>query len=442
MIPKSLGHWLLAISLAGAATAFGAPSDELLDSLEPPALAELAADVLDRNPGLARARQSAAAAAARAPQVRALPDPVAALNLFVLPPETRVGPQQLSISVSQKLPWFGKLPLREKAALFAAAAAEAEIETARLDLITEARRLFYELSFHDEHEAIALSERDTLVRFEEAARARYSVGIGLQQEVVRLQAEITRIDTRLLEISEVRAVILAALNALRDRPADTPVEGLALPAPVELELDAEVLRQSAHARPELAAADARIAHREAMVELAEKEFRPDITVGLGFTSVGRRDDAAGRAMPPEGNGDDILSLMGSVNLPVRRGKLEAGLSEALSMKRAAEEEKRQVETEIERAIGDLRARLPLLHDHWNLLEKVLQIQAREALQSAEAAYTTGKLNAVDLLDAEVVLLDVRTAAARTLTDYAVARTRLERAVARPLSSMEESRHDN
>ncbi len=439
---ETLGLWLLAIQLTGATTASGGPSDDLLESFEPPALAELAAETLERNPGLARARQRAAAAAARAPQARALPDPVAALNLFVLPPETRVGPQRLSISVSQKLPWFGKLTLREQAALYAATAAEAEIETVRLDLVTEARRLFYELSFHDEHESIVLAERDTLVRFEEAARARYATGTGLQQEIVRIQAQITRIDTRLLEISEVRAVILASINALRDRPADTPVDGLELPSPVELKLDAEALRASARARPELAAADARIARRQTLVELAEKDFRPDFNVGLGYTFVDSRDDAAGRAMPPEGNGDDVLSLMGSVNLPVRRGKLEAGLAEALALKSAAEDEKRHVEAEIERAIGDVRARLPLLYEHWNLLEKVLRIQAREALHSAEAAYTTGKLNAVDLLDAEVVLLDVRTAAARTLTDYAVARARLERAVARPLSSKEEPSHDD
>lgn len=440
---KTLGPWIPVLLLAGAPAALRGqapepPSLALARTLEPPALAELAADVLERNPGVARARQRAAAAAVRAPQVRALPDPMASLTYFLLPPETRVGPQQVSVAVSQRIPGFGKLPLREQAALYAAAAAEADVETLRLDAVTETRRLFYELAFHEQHEEIVRGERDTLVRYEEAARARYSAGMGMQQEIVRIQAQLTRLDTRLLEISERRANLLAALNALRDRPAGEPVTGLALPAPREGAVDGEVLRASARMRPELAAADARIAEKKTMAELAEKEFRPEFTVGLGFTLVGGREDAAGRAMPPPDNGDDILSLIGSVNLPVHRRKLEAGLEQALAEERAAAEDRRQISASIERAIGDLAARLPLLYEHWHLLEKVLHVQAREALRSAEAAYTTGKFNAVDLLDAEVVLFEVRTAAARTLTDYAVARAELERATASPLPLAEGS----
>ena len=433
--------WLAAMLLAAAGNA-QTPSELLLESLEPPALARIAAEVLERNPSVARARHRAAAAAARAPRVRALPDPMAALTLFVLPPETRVGPQQLTVSLTQKLPWFGKLPLREQAALYGAAAAEAEIETRRLTLVTETRKLFYELAFHEQHEAILRAERDTLVRYEEAARARYSAGTGLQQEILRIQAQITRLDTRFLEISEHRAAMTAALNSLRDRPAETPVDGLLLPEavlsePVLPELNRDRLRRFATARPELAAADARIAQHKTLVEIAEKQFKPDFNVGLGLTFVGRRDDVAGRAMPPEDDGDDILSLTGSMNLPVRRGKLEAGLKEALAGQRAAEEEKRLVLTGIERSIGEATGRLPLLYDHWKLLDKVLSVQAREALRSAETAYTTGKLNAVDLLDAEVVLLDVRTAAQRTITEVAVSLAELEGAVGRPLTVPED-----
>ncbi len=411
------------------------PSATLLASLEPPTLEDLAAEGLERNPGIARARRHAAAAAARAPQVRSLPDPVAALTLFVLPPETRAGPQQLTAKVSQKLPWFGKLALREQAALYAAAAAEAEVETRRLDVLTETRRLFYELGFLAEHQGILESERRSLVRYEEAARARYSAGMGLQQEIVRIQAQITRIDTRLLDIAKRRASLTAAANALRDRPAGSTVEVAALPAPTPVDPDRQAIRRHARdRRPERTAVEAWIARAETLVELAEKSFRPDFTVGLGYTLVGHRDDPAGRAGSIADDGDDILALTGAVNLPVRRRKLEAGLEEALALQQAAEEDRRRIDAEIERALGDFGARLPLLYEHWQLLEKVLRVQAREALRSAEGAYTTGKLNAVDLLDAEVVLFDVRTAAARTLTDWAVARAELERAAAHPLAA--------
>ncbi len=460
---QSFVLWLLAAQLAGGSASLSGQSIDpvsagggasppppsplsatLLETpSEPPALKDLVVEVLERNPDVARARHRAAAAAARAPQVRALPDPIAALNVFVLPPETRVGPQELSVSIRQKLPWLGKLALREQAALYAAAAAETEIETLRLDVLTEARRLFYELAFLAEHGEILRAERHTLERFEEAARARYSAGIGLQQGIVRIQAQITRIDTRLLVISERRFDLLAAVNALRDRPAETSIAGLALPEPAAPALEAGALRREALAgRPEIAAADAEIARRQTLIELAEKNFRPDFNVGLSYTLVGRREDPAGRLSPPPDNGDDVLALSGAVNLPIRRRKLQAGLEEALARHRAATEQKRRILAGIERSIGDLAARLPLLFEHWGLLENVLRVQTREALASAETAYITGKLNAVDLLDAEVILFDVRTATARTRADYAVARARLERAIASSLDlSKEDSHHD-
>ncbi len=415
-------------------------SETMVSSIDSPPLRALLAEALERNPSVARARREAAALAARAPQVRAWPEPMVALTWFALPPETRVGPQRLSVSFEQTLPWRGKLGLAEQAAILEAAAAEAAVETARLDVLTEARRLYHEVAFHDAHRTIVHTERSALVRFEQAAQARYAAGSGLLQETVRIQAQITRADTRLLEMDEHAARHHTALNALRDQPAMTPIEIVPLAPPAEPlapTFDLDALRSVASRfRPELVAADAKIAAAEARRALAAKQVRPDVTLGLAYTLVDRGGDDAARLAPPSGNGDDILSLRGAVKLPVRRKKLVAAEEEARAWRWAAEEEKRRVGSEIERALGDLAGRIPLLHEHWRLLEKVLQVQAREALRSAEIAYTTGKLNAVDLLDAEVVLLEVQVAAARTLADLAIAHARLERALAQPLAALD------
>lgn len=396
-------------------------------------------EVLERNPEIARARYLAAAAEALAPQLRALPDPTAALSLFVLPPETRSGPQQFSVSVQQKLPWFGKLSLKEKAATYAAAAASARVEATRLDKLAEARRAVAELAFLDAREAILFEERNALVRYERAAQARYASGSGLQQEIVRIQAQITRTDARLLEISERRWTLRSALNALRDRPVDYPLESSSLPEAHEPTFDLAALKNHARSRrPEINEANAEIAAGQALVALAQKGYRPDVAFGLSYTAVGRRDDAPGLLLPPPDNGDDILALSASLNLPVRKRKLAAGVEQAQAQRRAAEEKKRQTLAHIEGSIGDLVSRMPLLYQHLQLLENVLLKQAREALRSAETAYSTGKLNAVDLLDAEIVMFEVKVAAKRTRTDLAVAWIQLERTIAGPAMQSTES----
>lgn len=410
-----------------------APSDELIDNLPDPTAKALLREVLERHPDVARAAAKARAMAQRAPQVGSLDDPMAALTLFLLPPETRVGPQRFSVAISQKLPWFGKLALREQAALYQAAAARAAVEVERLRVLTEVRRSLAELAFVDLHERLTEEEKAHLIRHEAAARARYSAGMGLQQEVLKIQAAITRREERLLVIESRRQALLASLNAARVRPADEPITAPPLPEPQELHLDLDALRrQAAMRKPELERAAAEIAMHRTAIELADKNQRPDFQVGLGYTFVDRRQDPAGRANSPPDDGDDVLALSASVNLPIRRARLAAALEEAHELRRVAEAEEQREQAAIERRLGETFARLPLLFEQWTLLDKVLLAQAEEALSSAEAAYTTGKLGALDLLDAEHVLFEIRTSAERTRADYAATLAELEAAIAGPL----------
>jgi outer membrane protein TolC len=91
-------------------------------------------------------------------------------------------------------------------------------------------------------------------------------------------------------------------------------------------------------------------------------------------------------------------------------------------------------TQIEQTLNDLVQRLPLIWERVRLLEDQLSIQADQSLRSAEAGYAAGTSNALDLLDAERVLLDVRIASARARADYAIAVAQLEGAMGAPLSS--------
>ena len=401
-------------------------SERILENIEEPALRELAAEILERNPGVAAAEARARAAAQRAPQVKALPDPVASLTAFLETPETRTGPQRFSAGIFQGLPWFGKLALKEQAALFAAAAMEAEVEARRLKLITDARRLYYELGFLNRYEEITYEFLTHLLQHEEISRARYSTGVGLGQGVVKLQAEITRVENQLLDIEARRVELAAQLNALRDAPAFSLLPQAVLPKAAEIQLDLDtLLAEALRLRPELAAADARISQAETLIRLAEKGYKPDFKVGLTYTMVDPRDDTPGRLVPPEGNGDDIIGIQGGITLPVWRKKLAAGVDEAIALESSATEAKRDLVAKIQTAIGDLTQRVPLSWRQLRLVEDLLIVQAEEALQSAQAGYIAGTLNALDLLDAEHVLFEAHTAVARAKTDYLVGIARLE-----------------
>jgi cobalt-zinc-cadmium efflux system outer membrane protein len=396
-------------------------------------LRQLLAETLERNPEVAGLAAAAAGAEQKAPQVKALPDPVAGITAYLLTPETRVGPQQAMVSLSQRLPWFGKLRLRERAALYEAAAARAKVEAASLRVVTEVRRVAYELAFQDAYEAVVGEDRATLSHYEELARARYASGVGLEQPAIKIQAEITKDDARLLDIADRRAVLRAQINALRDQPDATPLPRIQLPAYPELTLALETLRQRALAnRPEVGGADATIAMMRTQVDVAHKDYNPDVTLGLVYALVGKRTDPQGRAAPPPDNGQDDLGVTAGVNLPVWREKLAAGVKEASERVLWAEQARRSVVAGIDQSLDELVYRIPLTYQRLKLFKDVLSVQADQSLRSAEAGYVAGTQNALDLLDAERVLLEVRTATVRAVADYAIGVARLEGAVGGPL----------
>lgn len=412
-------------------------ADSIVKGLEDRDLERLASEVLARNPRLAVLTAKARSADQRAPQVRSLPDPTTSLTLFLLQPQTRVGPQQASVGFSQRFPWFGKLKLKEQAALLEATASWTRIESLRLDLVTKTRALYLELQYLDHEERIVTEDQTTLEHYEELAQARYSSGVGIAQAVIKIQAEITRARTRLLDLQERRVALIAEINALRDRTEGTPVPlGVTVPEIEPLPSFDNIRERALTARPELAEAQALIDAATTRVELSKKDYRPDFTVGLNYALVGKRDDTAGQLNPPEGNGDDILGLSGGVNLPIWREKLAAGVEEAVQQRLAAEHSRKAIISEIDGDLADLARRIPLIKEQLGLFDRILTAQAAESLRSAESAYASGTASALDLLDAERVLLVVRIAAARARTDLAIAAARLEGVLGSPLRTID------
>jgi outer membrane protein TolC len=408
-------------------------ADLIIGSIEDPQLQLLLREVVDRNPGLARLQAEARATAQRAPQVSVLPDPTASFTWFALPPETRVGPQRFAVSLMQRMPWFGTLEVEEQAVLWDAIADRADAESARLEVVLAGREAYHELQFLAAEQRAVTEERSTLEHYAELALARYASGVGTDQAVIKIQADVTRADARLLDVSARRAAIAARLNGLRDRPQATPIPVTELALPRVPILDQGRLREIAlDRRPEIAAAAAGVEAAALRVESSHNASSPGLVFGLNYVNVGGRDDESGRLNPPEDNGRDILGLTAGITIPLWKSSLEARVEEDVQGRIAAEQRVREVATSVEAEIGDLAHRIPLLQEQVSLYDTVLLVQARQSLESAESAYGAGTVGALDLLDAERVLYQVRVADARARADLAIAAAKLERAIAAPL----------
>ena len=92
----------------------------------------------EHNPGLMSKYKLYLSALEAVDQQAALPDPTLSFGYFISPVETRVGPQQFRLSLTQMFPWKGTIPLKKQAATL-----EAQM---RFEEFMEAKnRLFFEV---------------------------------------------------------------------------------------------------------------------------------------------------------------------------------------------------------------------------------------------------------------------------------------------------------
>ena len=366
-----------------------------------------------RSPALRAAASRWKAALDQVPQAGALPDPRLTFGYFLEETQTRTGPMEWRVGLSQPLPWFGELDHASEAALAGALAASARFDAERLALQARVRDAWAELAWVDEAVAVTRAHLDLLLRWEEVARARYATGLGSEADVIRAQVELGTLEDRLRGLEDLRLPVAARLNASLDRPADAP-----LPTPTLDDLsaqayDADRLRDRLPtSSPELGALEHAIEAARARLVLAETDIWPDGAVGVDFTRIGE-------------GGDDAVALTAGLSLPLYRGRIRARIAQAEAELHATRADRHEagnrLASELELLLyreRDAERRVRLYHD--SLLPK-----AEEAVAAVMVAYQTDEAGFLDLVDAERVLLEFQLATARARADRAQARAALD-----------------
>ncbi len=425
--------------LSGGAFASTVPDTQNLRSLVDYALAN--------NPEVNVARERHIGALARVPQAMALPEPKLTYRYFVNEVETRVGPQEHGIGLSQTLPWFGKRGLQGDAATETARAAQEGIASIQNTVIAEVAAAYYELFYLGQSIEIIRGNRDLVLHLERVARARYGAGAATHADVIRAQVELGIIENRLGSLKDRRAPLFARLNALLNRPTteifDLP--SILIFEPV-LYTDDELLAKVSLHNPDLRATSFEIeaAHRQR--ERANKNYLPDITLGLDYIATG---DA--RMPGVQDSGDDALSATIGFTLPIWRSKYDAGVKEADAILRQQQFKRDQQLNTFHAETVTALFKLRDAQRQIDLYEKTLLPKANESLVATQRAYSTGAAPFADTIDAQRMLLNFELSFARAITDHHQARIVLEKLTGQSLTNQsamnrpvqrEESAHES
>ncbi len=384
------------------------------------------------NAGLKSSFEQWQSALAEAVQAGTLVDPKITYGYYIEEVETRVGPQRQKFGISQTFPWFGKLEARSSAAAAAAEAAKQRYEAEKLKLFHKVKHAFYGYAYLGRATRIAGDNLELLKHFERVARTKYTAAAAGHPDMIRAQLELAQIEDVLKSLEELRAPTVAELNATLNRPSNAelpwPKEAEFKVIQLSREMVTEILRKR---NPELAGLELELEAARYRVELAKKQFFPDIGVGVDWIQT-ERDLTSG----VDDSGKDPVILMFSMNLPIWQESYRAGEQQARAEARRIEQQRIETENSI------VAKAAAVLYDYEDSARKIklyrdtLIPKADELLSASETAYKAGKLDFLSLVDAQRMLLGYQLSYERSLAENRQAFAELEMLVGVELDRVE------
>jgi len=369
---------------------------------------------LKNNPAI-KAFQHRIKAAQEVPsQVSSLDDPILQFQLMNLPVDTfdlsQEAVTQKQFSLSQKLPYPGKLGLKAEIAEKNIAITQQDLEEARLSITRDVKLAFYELCFVLAATNITRENKTLLEQFVTIAESKYSVGKGLQQDVLKAQVELTKIMEQLIEFQKLAGIEKARLNSLMNL---LPQETLTIPhgiAKTDFIFTVPGLQVIAEKhRPLLSKIRSLKERYGTSKKLAEKEYYPNFNVGLKY---GQRQEARNIDRP------DFVSAWVGINIPIwYKTKQSRRVSETAYKVEMAGETYNKAKNQIFLKIKELVDKERQGGKTLALIEQGILPQARQSLESALAGYSVDKVDFLTLLNNQVTLFKWQIRYHRELTDY-------------------------
>jgi cobalt-zinc-cadmium efflux system outer membrane protein len=391
-------------------------------------LSEAVAEAIAKNPEIQMLQQRVEVASARAKQASYLEDPEIAIQLNGVPlshPTTLNQADFNSIGIRQKLPFFGKLGLKEKIGEQEAKIADQELRAKEREITSMVKMAYADLFMAQRSIEILREQLDIMKTLIGATESRYRVGRVTQQDVFKAQLEQSELLNQLIVAEEDSNAAVVKLNTVMYRPPRTPVD-----VPADLTLPdvtsaASGLDELALAnRPELRGAEEEIARSERMYELADRNRKfPDFMVGWDYMR-----------MPTEMN-KDRYGAMVNISIPFSPwtiGRRNYEVEETLAEIRAAKSNRDAVRNATLKQVGESLSKVQAAKRSVQLYREGLLSQAELSFRSALAAYQTGRVEFVNLLEAERALREARMGYYKATANYVQNLAELERAVGREL----------
>ena len=396
---KKAGVMLIALWIC-----IGVPAIGITDSpiWAPPDLARLIEEGLIQNKEIKSLEDKVESLQKEIPFAGSLDDPRLGFAILNLPTDTfdfdQEAMTQKQVFIAQKFPWFGKLDLRTQRAALKAVRQQAILDSKRLELARKIAVAYYELGYVAtgiETNARLISIVNQLLG---VAETRYATGRGLQQDVLQAQVELSKLLNEKITLGKNHRNLEDRVNALLNRASFTPVQPPKGLSYLDLQLEIKRLQDIAlKGNPELRVRQAQIDIASKEIELARKDYYPDMDVRLAYGQ--REEDLMGRNLP------DLVTGSVSMNIPLwQKNRQDSKLVARKKDHQAAVNFFRNLVESLPHRVDALVTEIHDTQKNYKLFSDALLLQADQWASSSLSAYEVGELEFNTMIGAQIRLL--------------------------------------
>lgn len=382
-------------------------------------LRSLIREALEHNPEIMAAQQRFEAARKRPDQASALPEttfsagyasngrpwPGAGLGLE---PTSNIG-----FMVTQEFPFFGKRKLRGEIASKEAQAEYDQYQAAQLSVIARLKQAYYRLGYTFLAQDVLERNRDLLDKLIKVSEIRYSVGRSAQQDLFKLQTQLSILETRLIQLDRERGSREAEILSLVNRPPTGKLGRVAMATPPPLAKTFEDLLAAAGANAPAIQRDRRMVERNQIaLNLARKDYMPDYAVSGGYFNMG--------AMP------DMYQFRLDIKLPTSffRKQRSAEAEQTIKIREA----RRTLEATAQSLAFRVKDDYLMAETSLRLMrayEAAVVPQASLALESSLASYEAGRVDLLSVLTNFITIVEYQMNYYQEMLNAYLAAARLE-----------------
>lgn len=384
-------------------------------------LESLVNEALEQNPGIKASRARWEASTKRPSQEGSLPDPTIGVSWqnvrFDRITLNEDPDSMLRFPFMQELPFPGKLSLKERVAEREADARQQSYEAVVKKTIADLKQAYYDWYLINKSIDVTQNNKELSQKFLKISEARYEVGLGIQQDVIRAQVEVSKFIEQLEILRQQKGVVEAKINSILNRPPAATLgapEDLAKPA---LSLTAKELHKLIEDNSPILKMREKIVQSEnESLNLAKKEYYPDFSIAVSPGIMGM---SGGRVQ-------GVWELAVGFKVPLYFWRKQRfGVQEAAFALSAAKEEYASEKQDLLFMLNDNYLAAKTSETLIDLYKDAIIPQSNLSLNSAISGYQVGDIDFLTLLNNLTTLFNFEIEYYRQMAQYHKAMARLE-----------------